>query len=166
MNLVSLNSLFCKHSWSALLGLCTKWNMHTNLAHQCVSLSANRFSMAWENGIQMPFTFFVFAWHWKTDLNFAFCFSFSPNFEKWFWTSYFVFRFRITLKNGYQFQFSFFVFASLWKTDLNFVLRFCIACYWKTDWSFVCRFCMNLKSGYVHQSFETPPTPSPRGWPG
>ena len=27
----------------------------------CVYLSANRFSMAWESGIQMPFTFFVFA---------------------------------------------------------------------------------------------------------
>ena len=72
----------------------------------------------------MAYPFFVFAWHWKTDLNFAFCFSFSPNFEKRFWTSYFVFRFRITLKNGYQFQFSFFVFASLWKTDMNFVFRF------------------------------------------
>ena len=70
---------------------------------ECVYLSANRFSMAWENGIQMPFTFFVFAWHWKTD---------------------FVFRFRFTLKNGYEFQFSFFVFASLWKTDMNFVFRF------------------------------------------
>ena len=30
-------------------------------AFECVYLSANRFSMAWENGIQMPFTFFVFA---------------------------------------------------------------------------------------------------------
>ena len=49
---------------------------------QCVYLSANRFSMARENGIQMPFTFFVFAWHWKTDLNFAFCFAFSHHFEK------------------------------------------------------------------------------------
>ena len=28
---------------------------------QCVYLSADRFSMAWENGIQIPFTFFVFA---------------------------------------------------------------------------------------------------------
>ena len=121
MNLACLNSLFCKHSWSALLGLCTKWNMHTNLAHQCVYLSANRFSMAWENGIQMPFTFFVFAWHWKTDVNFAFCFSFSLNFEKRIWTSYFFFCFRFTLKNGCEFQFSFFAFASLWKTDLNFV---------------------------------------------
>ena len=112
--------------------------------NECVYLSANRFSMAWENGIQMPFTFFVFAWHWKTD---------------------FVFRFRFTLKNGYEFQFSFFVFASLWKTDLNFVFRFCITCYWKTDRSFVCYFCMNLKSGLMHQSFETPP-PLPKGMTG
>ena len=110
--------------------------------------------------IQMSFTFFVFAWHWRTDLNFACCFSFSLNFEKRIWTSYFFFRFRFTLKNGYEFHFSLFVFASLWKTDLNFVFRFCIACYWKTDWSFVCHFCMNLKSGLIHQSFETPPTPS------
>ena len=110
--------------------------------------------MAWKNGIQMPFTFFVFAWHWKTDLNFAFCFSFSLNFEKRIWTSYFFFRFRFTLKNGYEFQFSFFVFASLWKMDLNFAFRFCITCYWKTDWSFVFHFCTNLKSGLIHQSLK------------
>ena len=89
-------------------------------------LGANRFSMAWENGIQMPFTFFVFAWHWKTDLNFAFCFSFSLNFEKRIWTSYFFFRFRFTLKNGFEFHFSIFVFASLWKTDLNFLFALCL----------------------------------------
>ena len=121
--------------------------------------------------IQMSFTFFVFAWHWRTDLNFACCFSFSLNFEKRIWTSYFFFRFRFTLKNGYGFHFSLLVFASLWKTDLNFVFRFCITCYWKTDWSFVCHFCMNLKSGLMHQSFETrprptPPPPFPRGRPG
>ena len=63
--------------------------------------------MAWEKGFQVPYPFFVFAWHWKPDLNFAFCFSFSPNFEKRFWTSYFVFRFRITLKNGFEFRLSF-----------------------------------------------------------
>ena len=90
---------------------------------ECVYLSANRFSMAWENGIQMPFTFFVFAWHWKTD---------------------FVFRFRFTLKNGYEFQFSFFVFASLWKTDMNFVF----ALLWKTDLNFVFRFRITLKNGF------------------
>ena len=109
----------------------------------CTLVSANRFSMAWEKGIQVPYPFFVFAWHWKTDLNFAFCFSFSPNFEKRFWTSHFVFRFRITLKNGYEFRFSFshyvekriwisfLIFTSLWKTDLNFVCHFCMT--WKTD---------------------------------
>ena len=80
------------------------------------------FLMAWENEIQVPFTFFVFAWHWKTDLNFAFCFSFSANFENWIWTSSFIFRFCITLKNGIWI--SFLVYAFLWKTDLNFVSRF------------------------------------------
>ena len=30
---------------------------------QCVYLSANRFSMAWEKRIQVPYPFFVFAWH-------------------------------------------------------------------------------------------------------
>ena len=68
---------------------------------ECVYLSANRFSMAWENGIQMPFTFFVFAWHWLKQI----------------WILLFVFRFRITLKNGHEFHFSLFVYASLWKTD-------------------------------------------------
>ena len=58
---------------------------------ECVYLSANRFSMPWENGIEVPLPFFVSAWHWKTDLNFAFCFSFSPNFEKRIWPLYFVF---------------------------------------------------------------------------
>ena len=93
--------------------------------------------------IKVPYPFFVFAWHWKTDLNFAFCSSFSLNFEKRIWTSYFFFCFRFTLKNGYEFRFSFshyfekriwisfLVFASLWKTDLNFVCHFCMT--WKTD---------------------------------
>ena len=120
---LSLEHMFCatyRRSWTrrVLFFRFQVDQLFYNLwCSKCVYLSANRFSMAWENGIQMPFTFFVFAWHWKTD---------------------FVFRFRFTLKNGYEFQFSFFVFASLWKTDLNFVFRFCITCYWKTDWSFVC----------------------------
>ena len=79
--------------------------------------------MAWENGIQVPFPLFFFAWLWKTDLNFVFRFSFSHHFEKrkrvsfWFRFSFshhfektdlnFVFRFRITLKNGFEFRFSF-----------------------------------------------------------
>ena len=93
--------------------------------------------------IEKQILFFVFASLWKTDMNFSFRFSFSHHFEKRIWIS-------------------FLVFASLWKTDLNFVFRFCITCYWKTDWSFVCHFCMNLKSGLMHQSFETPPPP-PQG---
>ena len=75
-------------------------------------------TMAWENGIQIPLTFFVFAWHRKTDLNFVF--SFSPNFENrsfflftslWKMDMNFVFPFRITLKSGFEFRFSFFVFV-------------------------------------------------------
>ena len=132
--------------------------------------------MAWEKGIQVPYPFFVFAWHWKTDLNFAFCFSFSPNFEKRFWTSYFVFRFRITLKNGHQFQFSFFVFASVWKTDINFVFRFSFSHYfekwigisflvfsslWTTDLNFVCHFGMTWKRNHCTSSvIWSPATPS------
>ena len=76
---------------------------------ECVYLSANRFSMAWENGSQIPFPFFVFRFRMTLKNRFEFCFSFfvSPNFEKRIWTSVFVFRFRITLKNGYEFRFSF-----------------------------------------------------------
>ena len=121
----------------------------------------------------MAYPFFVFAWHWKTDLNFAFCFSFSPNFEKRFWTSYFVFRFRITLKNGYRFQFSFFVFASLWKTDMNFVFRFRITLkngfefrfsfsdhFQKQIWiSFVILTWLEKRITAPVQSFEAPATP-------
>ena len=90
-------------------------------------------------------SFFVFAALWKGNLNFGFRIPF----------------FRLTFKSGFDFRFLFFVFSSLWKTDLNFGFRFCIACYWKTDWGFVCHFCMNLKSGLIHQSFETPPPPPP-----
>ena len=84
------------------LGFLVKFQVRE--ANKCVYLSANRFSMAWENGIQMPFTFFVFAWHWKTDLNFAFCFSFSLNFEKWIWIS---FLHCLLLKNRLEFRLSF-----------------------------------------------------------
>ena len=83
-----------------------------NKNSECVYLSASRFSMAWEKGIQVPFPFFVFAWHWKTNLNFAF-------------------RFRLTLKNGFALRISFFVFASLWKTDMNFVFRFSFSLYFE-----------------------------------
>ena len=149
-----------------------------NKKEECVYLSANRFSMAWEKGIQVPYPFFVFAWHWKTDLNFAVCFSFSPNFEKRFWTSYFVFRFRITLKNGHQYQFPFFVFASLWKTDMNFVFRFRItlknglefrfsfSLTLKNRSEFRLSFWHDLKNGSLHQFSHLKPRPPPRGLPG
>ena len=121
---------------------------------QCVYLSTNRFSMAWENGIQIPFPFFfgfrmtlknrfefcflffVFASLWKTHLNFVFCFSFSHHFEKRIWIS-------------------FFVFTSLWKTDLNFVFVWLVI--WKIDLNFVCRYCTTLEKGI---------TAPVRGWPG
>ena len=74
--------------------------------------TANRFAMAWENGIQVPFPFFVVAWHWKTDLNFAFCFSFSPNFEKPIWTGY-EFRFSFSHYFEKRIWISFFVFVWL-----------------------------------------------------
>ena len=129
---------------------------------QCVYLSANCFSMAWEKGIQVPYPFFVFVWHWRTNLNFAFCFSFSPNFEKRFWTSYFVFRFRITLKNGYRFQFSLFVFASLWKTDMNFVFVFRFRITLKNGFEFRFSFSHHFEKqiwiSFVVQSFEAPLT--------
>ena len=117
--------------------------------------------MAWENGIQVPFPLFFFAWHWKTDLNFVFRFSLSHHFEKRkrvsFW---FRFSFSHHFENGFEFRFSFshyfekriwisfLVFASLWKTDLNFVFRFCMACYWKIDLNFVCHFSMTWKTDY------------------
>ena len=97
---------------------------------------------------------------------FVFRFSFSPHFEKGIWISVFVFRFLITLKNGFEFRFSCFVFASLWKTDFNFVFRICIACYHPLTLTEkqIGVFCMNLKSGLIHQSFETPPPSVPCGF--
>ena len=84
----------------------------TQSRSEYVYLSANRFSIAWENGIQMPFTFFVFAWHWKTDLNFAFCFSFSHHFEKRIWVSFY-FRFSFSRHFEKRISISFIVFALL-----------------------------------------------------
>ena len=102
---------------------------------KCVYLSANRFSMAWENGIQNSISifrfsfshdiekqiwisFFVFTSLWKTHLSFVFRFCFRIlDFEKGIWIS-------------------FFVFTSLWKTDLNFVFVWLVI--WKTDLNFVC----------------------------
>ena len=92
------------------------------IAGECVYLSANRFSMAWEKGIKCHIHFSFSHDIEKQIWILLFVFLFSPNFEKWFWTSYFVFRFhfekrisisvfvfrfRITLKNGFEFRFSF-----------------------------------------------------------
>ena len=88
----------------------------------------------------------------------------------------FVFRFRRTLKRGFEFRFLFFVFSSLRKTDLNFVFRVSFSHHFgkRISISFfvfallviekqIGVFCMNLKSGLIHQSFETPPPLSLRG---
>ena len=117
--------------------------------------------MAWENGIQVPFPLFFFAWHWKTDLNFVFRFSFSDHFEKrkrvsfWFRFSFshhfektdlnFVFRFRITLKNGFEFRFSF-LYGLLLKNGSEFRLSFF----------------HDLKNGLLHRSshLKSPDIPS------
>ena len=106
--------------------------------------------MAWENGIQVPFSLFFFAWHWKTDLNFVFRFNF-------------VFIFASLWK---RIWILFLVFASLWKTDLNFVFRFCMACYWKIDLNFVCHFSMTWKTDYCTGPVIWSPRTSPQGWPG
>ena len=73
-------------------------------------LSAIRFSIAWENGIQNPFPFFVFLFRMTLKNRFEFRFSFSRYFE-----------------NGFQLRFSFFVLESLLKNGVHF--RFCVACY-------------------------------------
>ena len=120
------------------------WLLRERLSYfrvkQCVYLSANRFSMAWENGIHIPFPFFVFAWHWKTDMNF-------------------VFRFHITLKNAFELRFSFlFSHPWLWKRDMNFFFRFHITL--KNGFEF--RFCMACslkKRSEFRLSFEVPAHP-------
>ena len=57
------------------------------------------------------FSFFVFVWHWKTDLNVAFRFSFSPNFQKTHLN--FVFRFSFSHHFEKRVWISFFVFVWL-----------------------------------------------------
>ena len=100
----------------------------------------------------------VFRWHGKMEFKCHLHFLFSHDIEK---------------------QILFFVFASLWKTDMNFSFRFSFSHHfekriWISFFVFALlviekqigvSFVMNLKSGLIHQSFETPP-PSPRGWPG
>ena len=112
--------------------------------------------MACENGIQVPFLFFVFAWHWKTDLNFAFCFSFSP--KLWKTDLNFVFRFSFSYHFEKRIWISFLVFALLWKTDLNFVSPFRITL--KNRISFVTFAWLEKRIPAPVQSFEAPATPS------
>ena len=115
---------------------------------ECVYLNANRFSMAWEKGIQVPFLFFVFAWHWKNRFEFCFLFFvFALTLKKRFCTLYFVFRFRITL-----------------KTDINFSFCFSFSHYFeKQIWiSFVIFAWLEKGITAPVQSFEAPATPS--GW--
>ena len=97
----------------------------------------------------------VFRWHWKMGFKCHLHFLFSHDIEK---------------------QILFFVFASLWTTDMNFSFRFSFSHHFeKRIWIlfFVfallviekqigVSFVMNLKSGLIHQSFETPPPP-PQG---
>ena len=119
--------------------------------------------MACENGIQVPFLFFVFAWHWKTDLNFAFCFSFSP--KLWKTDLNFVFRFSFSYHFEKRIWISFLVFALLWKTDLNFVFVWLVI--EKQIWiSFVVFAWLEKRISAPVQSFEAPGHAHPRGWPG
>ena len=125
------------------------------------------------------FSFFFSLVKWNSISISIFRFLSTCDIEKRIWISFFVFRFRRTLKRGFEFRFLFFVFSSLWKTDLNFISRVSFSHHFgkRISISFfvftllviekqIGVFCMNLKSGLIHQSFETPP-PSPlRGWPG
>ena len=132
----------------------------------------------------------VFRWHKKMEFKFHFYFSFFFGLLKWNSISISIFRFwlQVTRKNGFEFRFSFsphfqkgiwisvFVFRFLitFKTDLNFDFRVSFSHHFGKGISisfFVLAllviekqigvFCMNLKSGLIHQSFETPPSPSP-----
>ena len=100
----------------------------------------------------------VFRWHGEMEFKCHLHFLFSHDFEK---------------------QILFFVFASLWKTDMNLSFRFSFSHHFeKRIWIlfFVfallviekqigVSFVMNLKSGLIHQSFETPPR-LPKGMTG
>ena len=105
--------------------------------------NANRFSMTWENGIHVPFPFFVFTWHWKTDLNFAECFSFSPNFEK------------TDLNFVFRFSFSHHFEKRIWISFLYGLLL-------KNRSEFRLSFLHDLKNGSLHQSshLRSPDTPT------
>ena len=125
------------------------------------------------------FSFFFGLLKWNSISISIFRFLSTCDTEKRIWISFFVFRFRRTLKRGFEFRFLFFVFSSLWKTDLNFVFRVSFSHHFgkRISMSFfvlallviekqIGVFRMNLKSGLIHQSFETPPPLPLRGWPG
>ena len=81
---------------------------------ECVYLSANRFSMAWENGIQIPFPFF-FRFRMTLKNRFEFCFLF--------------FVFALLWKPDMNFVFLFFLFVSLWKTGFVWLVRVLLCTY-------------------------------------
>ena len=81
---------------------------------ECVYLSANRFSMAWENGIQIPFPFF-FRFRMTLKNRFEFCFLF--------------FVFALLWKPDMNFVFLFFIFVSLWKTGFVWLVRVLLCIY-------------------------------------
>ena len=128
------------------------WLLRERLSYfrvkQCVYLSANRFSMAWENGIHIPFPFFVFRFRMTLKNRYEFRFSFSHHFEKRIWTSFFVFVFAsLTLKKGYEFLFSF---------SHHFEKRIWIS------FLYGLFFEKKILISFVIWSPRTPP----RGWPG
>ena len=126
------------------------------------------------------FSFFFGLLKWNSISLSIFRFLSTCDTEKRIWISFFVFRFRRTLKRGFEFRFLFFVFSITLKTDLNFVFRVSFSHHFgkRISMSFfvlallviekqIGVFRMNLKSGLIHQSFETPPPPLPlREWPG
>ena len=92
-----------------------------------------------KNGIQISFLFFVFLRPSKMEFHFHFYFSFDVYLWHWKTDLNFVFRVSFSHHFGKRISISFFVLALL-------VIEKQIGV-----------FCMNLKSGLIHQSFETPP---------
>ena len=100
----------------------------------------------WNSKFHFHFSFFVFARHWKTDMNF-------------------VFRFHITLKNAFELRFSFFVFASLTlKNGYEFLFSFSHH-FEKRIWITFVYGLLFEKQIWISFVIWSPRTP-PRGWPG
>ena len=116
-------------------------NLTTRFQNQSVYLSANRFSIAWENEIQVYFLFSFFfcslkmAWKsrfqnpflisMKTTSDFLFSFFNVPRLEEneiRIRLMLYVFRFSISQKTDFNFRFRF--SYGIWKTNLKFVFRF------------------------------------------